>query len=72
MVITLNKGTAILLNDDQTVTCIEDVERSMYKEMKELAGCTDYHIKMGDREICFADVQFVFWCANDVDWDYGY
>lgn len=72
MVITLMKGTAILLNDDQTVTCLEGVERSVYQEMKEQAGCTDYHCTIGDREICFEDVQFVFWCDSDVDWDYGY
>ncbi|TXL66476.1 hypothetical protein FHP05_03575 [Cerasibacillus terrae] len=66
------KGTAILLNEDQTVTCLEDVDHSLYMEMKQQEGCAQFECTIDNKEINFVNVESVLWCDDQVDWDYGY
>lgn len=65
------KGTAILYHEDQTVTVIENVEQSVYTEMKKQCG-SNCKCKIEDKEINFGNVAPVLWHEDEVDWDYGY
>ncbi|MEH7076086.1 hypothetical protein [Neobacillus drentensis] len=66
------KGTAILFQE-QTVTFIEDVDHSIYEEIKEQCGCKHCNCHLEDDKIVnFGFVSPVFWHEDEVDWDYGY
>lgn len=66
------KGTAILFQDDQTVTFLEDVDRSVFEEIKEQCGCKSCNCKLENKIVDFGTVSPVFWHEDDVDWEYGY
>jgi len=65
------KGTAILFQDDQ-ITIIENVEHTVYKEMKEQCGCNHCTCKVDEKTIDFGFVSPVLWHEDEIDWDYGY
>jgi hypothetical protein len=65
------KGTAILFQE-QNVTFIEDVDHSIYEEIKEQCGCEDCNCKLENKIVNFGSVSPVFWHEDEVDWDYGY
>ncbi|PLR80698.1 hypothetical protein CVD25_20405 [Bacillus canaveralius] len=66
------RGTAILYKEDNTVTFIEDVELSVYKEIKRQCGCEHCNCKLENKVIDFGTVAPAFWHEDEVDWDYGY
>lgn len=55
----LMKGTAILFQEDHTVTFLENVDRSTYEDLKKECECEN-------------NIEPVFWCEDHIDWDYGY
>lgn len=65
------KGTAILFQA-QNVTFIENIERSVFEEIKEQCGCDHCNCKLENNSIDFGAVSPVFWHEAEVDWDYGY
>ncbi|MBT2736246.1 hypothetical protein [Bacillus sp. ISL-7] len=65
------KGTAILFQE-QNVTFIEDVDYSIYEEIKEQCGCEKCNCKLENKVVNFGFVSPVFWHEDEVDWDYGY
>jgi hypothetical protein len=65
------KGTAILFQE-QTVTFIEDIDHSVFEEIKEQSGCDQCNCKLENKTIDFGTVSPVFWHEEEVDWDYGY
>jgi hypothetical protein len=65
------KGTAILFQEE-SITFIEDVERSVFDEIKEQCGCDHCTCNIENKIINFGSVSPVFWCEDDIDWDYGY
>lgn len=66
------KGTAILFQENQKVTVIEDVERSVFEEIKAQCGCDHCNCKLENKVIDFGSVSPVFWHEDEVDWEYGY
>ncbi|MBA4538824.1 hypothetical protein H1Z61_17265 [Bacillus aquiflavi] len=66
------KGTAVLFQDDQTVTFLENVDRSVFEEIKKQCGCENCNCKIENKTVEFGSISPVFWCQDEVDWDYGY
>lgn len=54
-------GTALLINDDHTVTVLEDVEEKQFEVLKEE--------ELADKVNPAVSVIF---CEEAIDWDYGY
>lgn len=65
------KGTAILFQEDH-ITFIENIDYTLYQEMKEQCGCDNCTCRLSDKLVDFGTVSPVFWHENEVDWDYGY
>ncbi|HLR42424.1 MAG TPA: hypothetical protein VK067_04165 [Pseudogracilibacillus sp.] len=65
------KGTALLLNEDQTVTVLENVELEVYEELKQ-EEVNNPHCTINDKEVTFEPVQAVTWYENGIDLAYGY
>lgn len=65
------KGTALLINEDQTVTVLENVEHSVYEELAN-EDLTNPHCTIDDKEVEFDPVFSVVWCEEAIDFDYGY
>jgi len=65
------KGTALLLNEDQTVTVLENVELEVYEELKQ-EEVNNPHCIINDKEVTFEPVQAVTWYENGIDLAYGY
>jgi hypothetical protein len=65
------KGTAILFHEKR-ITFIEDVDLSVYEEIKDQCGCDQCSCRLNDKVVSFGSVSPVFWHENEVDWDYGY
>jgi hypothetical protein len=65
------KGTAILFQEEN-VMFIEDVDISVFKQLKEQCGCSHCNCKLENKVVDFGTVSPVFWHENEVDWDYGY
>lgn len=67
------KGTAVLFQEDQTVTFLEDVDRAVYEDIKKQSGSEkDCNSKINNKKINFGPVSPVIWCEDRIDWDYGY
>ena len=62
------KGTAILFQD-QEITFFEDVDHTVYEEIKNQCGCSQM---LDDKVVDLSLVSPVFWHEDEVDWDYGY
>lgn len=65
------KGTALLLNEDQTVTVLENVELEVYEELKQ-EEASNPHCTINNKEVTFEPVQAVTWYENGIDLAYGY
>lgn len=65
------KGTAILFQE-QTITFIEDVEHTVFEELKTQCGCEQCNCVLDNKSVDFGSVSPVFWHENEIDWDYGY
>lgn len=65
------KGTALLLNEDQTVTVLENVELEVYEELKQ-DEVSNPHCTINNKEVTFEPVQAVTWYENGIDLAYGY
>lgn len=65
------KGTAIIYQKDQ-VTILEDVDKSVYEELKEQCGCRHCLCKIENKEVDFGEVSPILWHEEAIDWDYGY
>lgn len=66
------KGTTLLLNEDQTVTVLENVGVEVYKELKQEEEMNQPHCTINDKEVTFEPVQTVTWYENGIDLAYGY
>lgn len=66
------KGTAILFQPNQKVTFIEDVDHTVYEEIKKQCGCGHCSCTVEDKVVDFGTVSPAFWHEEEVDWDYGY
>lgn len=64
-------GTAILFQE-QNVTFIEDIDISVFEEIKNQCGCEHCSCKLENKTVDFGTVSPVFWHPDEVDWDYGY
>lgn len=64
-------GAAILFQEEN-VTIIEDVDISVYEEIKEQCGCQHCSCKLENKTVDFGAVSPVFWHPDEIDWDYGY
>jgi hypothetical protein len=65
------KGTAILFQE-QRITFIEDVEQTVFEEIKKQCGCDQCSCKLDNKIVTFDSVSPVFWHEDEIDWDYGY
>lgn len=65
------KGTAILFKE-QDVKFIEDIDQSVFEEIKHQCGCKHCSCSLGNKIVDFGTVSPVFWHEDEVDWDYGY
>lgn len=65
------KGTAILFQE-QAVTFIENVDRTVFEEIKLQCGCEHCNCQLENKIIDFGAVSPAFWHEDEVDWDYGY
>ncbi|WP_312472773.1 hypothetical protein [Neobacillus sp.] len=65
------KGTAILFQE-QDITFIENVDHSIYVELKDQCGNANCKCKLDEKIVEFGLVSPVFWHEDEVDWDYGY
>lgn len=65
------KGTAILFQE-KSITFLEDVEQSVFEEIKNQCGCEHCSCKLNNKMVSFGSVSPVFWHEDEVDWDYGY
>ncbi|TKC18478.1 hypothetical protein [Robertmurraya kyonggiensis] len=62
------KGTAILFQNEQIVTIMENVEQSVLEELlAEHCGCT-----LNKKNADLGFVAPVIWHEEEIDWDYGY
>lgn len=66
------KGTTLLLNEDQTVTVLENVEMAVYEDLKKEEEMDQPHCKINDKEVTFEPVQTVAWYEDGIDLAYGY
>lgn len=66
------KGTAILFQKNKKVTIIENVDRSVFDEIKDQCGCDHCSCKVESKVVDFGQVSPVLWHENEVDWEYGY
>ncbi|MEI3612179.1 hypothetical protein [Pseudogracilibacillus sp. SO30301A] len=66
------KGTALLINKDNTVTVLENVEHKVYKELINQEDSKEVHCIIGEKEITFNPFSAVIWHEEQIDWDYGY
>jgi hypothetical protein len=66
------KGTAILYRLDQSVTFIENVDQSVFEDIKKQCGCESCITKIQNKMINYGTVFPAFWHEDEVDWDYGY
>lgn len=66
------KGTAILYRVDQSVTFIEDVDLSVFEDIKKQCGSERCSAKIENKMIHYGIVSPAFWHEDEVDWDYGY
>lgn len=66
------KGTAILFEKDHTVTFLENVDRAVYEDLKKQCGLKNCNCNVENEATDFDAVSPVFWCENQIDWDYGY
>lgn len=65
------RGTAILFQE-QSITFIEDIDRTLFDEIKQQCGCEHCNCNIEKKLIDFGTVSPVFWHEDEVDWDYGY
>ena len=65
------KGTAILFQE-QNITFIEDVEHSIFKNIKEQCDCNNCLCDINNKTVDFGTVSPVFWHEDEIDWEYGY
>ena len=65
-------GTAILFQEDQKVTVIENIDKTIFKEIKNQSGSQDCKCKIDNKTIHFGTVSPAVWHDEEIDWDYGY
>lgn len=66
------KGTALLINEDQTVTILEDVDYKVYEELANEKDLDHPHCTIGDKEVTFNPISTIVWHEDTIDWEYGY
>lgn len=66
------KGTAILYKKDQSLTIIEDIDRSLFNDIQEQCGYDYCSCKLENKIVDFGPVSPVLWHEEEIDWDYGY
>jgi len=66
------KGTALLINKDNTVTVLENVEHEVYEELSSQEDSKKVHCTIDEKEVTFNPISAVVWCEDAIDWDYGY
>ncbi|PLS16488.1 hypothetical protein CVD28_15480 [Bacillus sp. M6-12] len=62
----------ILFLENYNVTFLEDVDYSIFDEIREQCGCEHHNCKLENKLIDFGNVSPVFWQEEEIDWDYGY
>ena len=55
------KGTALLINQDHTVTVLENVEHKVYKELADQDDSKQVHCTIGEKEVTFDPISSVVW-----------
>ncbi|MBP2239938.1 hypothetical protein J2Z40_000491 [Cytobacillus eiseniae] len=65
------KGTAILFQENE-VTFIENIDHTVYEELKAQCGNEQCNCKLDNKIVEFGPISPIFWHEEDVDWDYGY
>lgn len=66
------KGTALLINKDQTVTVLEDVEHEVYETIVSQEDCEDVTCTINKKTIHFDPISKAVWLDDTIDWSYGY
>lgn len=66
------KGTAILFQEDNEVMVLEDVDRSVYEEIKKQVGCKECFCEINNKQVSLGKVSPIIWHEDEIDWDYGY
>lgn len=62
------KGTAILFNDNLTITFIENVDEDTFNDLlKEISGTEE---AQKNKKATFPEQSF--WHEEEIDWEYGY
>lgn len=66
------KGTALVINEDRTVTILEDVEKTVFEVLSDQKKSPNPYYIDRDIEIYFNPIDTVVWHEDAIDWDYGY
>lgn len=66
------KGTALLINQDHTVTVLENISHDVYEELACQDTAQELYCTIGEKEVHFGPITKVVWCEETIDWDYGY
>lgn len=66
------KGTALLLDKDQTVKVFENVGHDVYKELVSRKNAEKKHCTIGSRKVELGSITKVVWYEDRIDWNYGY
>lgn len=66
------KGTALLINDDQIVTVLENIGHEVYEEMKHQKPKEHVHCEINKKKVEFGPITKIVWLEDNVDWQYGY
>lgn len=66
------KGTALLINDNQVVTVLENVGHEVYEEIESQKADENISCRIDEKEVKFGPITKVVWLEANVDWQYGY
>lgn len=66
------KGSAILYNKEQCVIILENIDKSLYEELKKQCGCKKCSCLLEKLEVDFGSVTPILWHEDEIDWEYGY
>lgn len=66
------KGTALLINKDQTVTILEDVEHEVYEKLVSQEDSEKVKCTIDKKTIQLDPISKAVWLEDTIDWAYGY
>jgi hypothetical protein len=66
------KGTAFLLEKDQSVKIFEDMDHEVYEELVSQKKAKKKQCTIGNRNVELGSISKIVWYKDKIDWNYGY